>query len=423
VQDPVRVEADYLIETAFDPREAAEAMAGEQSSGTFVPVPGETPELKARSAARIEALEVVDTEVPLPSLPDSTTPKGVTDPIRRQARVTLSWPLDNIGPSLPNLLATVAGNLFELRQFSGLRLLDMRLPAAFAQAYPGPKFGIAGTRRLAGVEDLPLIGTIIKPSVGFGPEETSALTKTLCEAGIDFIKDDELQSDGPHCPFDERVRAVMQVINDHADRTGTKVMYAFNLTGDLDQMRRRHDLVCDLGGTCIMASLNSVGLVGLIELGRFSQLPIHAHRNGWGYLSRSPMLGWSYVAWQKIWRLAGADHMHVNGLQSKFSESDESVIASARACLTPMFADKPCITMPVFSSGQSAKQAPGTYAGLGSADLIVTAGGGIMAHPDGPAAGVLGLREAWEATLAGVPLSDYARERPALAKALEARAA
>jgi hypothetical protein len=28
-------------------------MAGEQSSGTFLPVPGETPELKARSAARV----------------------------------------------------------------------------------------------------------------------------------------------------------------------------------------------------------------------------------------------------------------------------------------------------------------------------------------------------------------------------------
>jgi len=178
-------------------------------------------------------------------------------------------------------------------------------------------------------------------------------------------------------PFDvdERARAVMRVINDHADRTGKKVMYAFNLTGELEQMRRRHDLVRDLGGTGVMVSLNSVGLIGMIELGRFAELPIHAHRNGWGYLSRHPMLGWSYVAWQKLWRLAGADHMHVNGLQSKFFEADESVITSARACLTPMFAAKPCLAMPVFSSGQSARQAPGTYAGLNSADLIVTAGG------------------------------------------------
>jgi ribulose-bisphosphate carboxylase large chain len=421
VTEPTRIEADYLIETAYDPRQAAEAMAGEQSSGTFVPIPGETPELKERSAARIDTLEIVE-EVNEPTLPGAGRPKGPEATYRR-AHVTLSWPIANFGPSLPNLVATVAGNLFELKQFSGLRLLDIRLPTPFAGAYPGPKFGIAGTRKLAGIEGRPIIGTIVKPSVGFGPEETAALTKTLCEAGIDFIKDDELQSDGPHCPFDARVRAVMRVINDHADRTGKKVMFAFNLTGDLDQMRRRHDLVRDLGGTCIMASLNSVGLVGMIELGRFAELPIHAHRNGWGYLSREPMLGWSYVAWQKLWRLAGADHMHVNGLNNKFCEDDESVIASARACLTPMFAEKPCIAMPVFSSGQSAKQAPGTFAALGTTDLIFAAGGGIMAHPDGPTAGVASLCEAWEAATARVPLAEYAKERPALARALEAYAA
>ena len=36
---PIRIEADYLIETAIDPMQAAEIMAGEQSSGTFRPVP------------------------------------------------------------------------------------------------------------------------------------------------------------------------------------------------------------------------------------------------------------------------------------------------------------------------------------------------------------------------------------------------
>ncbi|GLK72952.1 ribulose-bisphosphate carboxylase large subunit family protein [Ancylobacter dichloromethanicus] len=417
---PSRIEADYIIETAFDPLAAAEAMAGEQSSGTFVAIPGETPELKARSAARIEALEPLES-VEAPSLPGAGRPK-LGDATVRRARVTLSWPLDNVGPSLPNLMATVAGNLFELKQFSGLRLIDIRLPQAFGDAYPGPKFSVAGTRRLAGVEGRPLIGTIVKPSVGFGPQETAALVSQLCDAGIDFIKDDELQSDGPHCRFDARVRAVMEVINDHAERTGKKVMFAFNLTGEIDQMRWRHDLVLEQGGTCVMASLNSVGLVGMIELCRFTQLPVHAHRNGWGYLSRAPMLGWSYVAWQKIWRLAGADHMHVNGLANKFSEADDSVIASARECLTPMFPDKPCIAMPVFSSGQSAKQAPGTFAALGSPDLIFAAGGGIMAHPDGPAAGVASLREAWDAAIARVPLADYARDHAALARALEAYA-
>lgn len=415
-----RIEADYLLETPADPQRVAELMAGEQSSGTFVAIPGETAELKERVAARVTRLDVLD-ESATPSLPSAGIDAGAGTRFRR-AHVTLSWPLETLGPSLPNLLATVAGNLFELKPVTGLRLLDIRLPREFAAAYAGPRFGIEGTRLLAGVAGRPLIGTIIKPSVGLGPTETAALVDELCRAGIDFIKDDELQSDGPSCPFDIRVREVMQVINGHAQRSGKKVMYAFNLTGDLDQMRRRHDTLLRHGATCLMASINSVGLVGMIELARFSELPIHAHRNGWGYLTRHPLLGWSYIAWQKIWRLAGADHMHVNGIGNKFAESDESCIASARACLTPMFSGKPCTVMPVFSSAQTALQAPMTYQGLGSADLIVTAGGGIMAHPQGAAAGVTAMREAWEATLAGIPLAEFARTHPSLQHVLESAA-
>ena len=391
-----RIEADYLVETAFDPWHAAEVMAGEQSSGTFVAVPGETPELKARAAARVEALTIID-EVAHPSLPGAARPDGA---LIRRARVTLSWPLANLGPSLPNLMATVAGNLFELRQFSGLRLEAIRLPRAFARRYPGPRFGIDGTRRLTGVDGRPLIGTIVKPSVGLDPSATADLVDTLVGAGVDFIKDDELQSDGPACPFEARVRAVMPVLERHADRTGRKAMFAFNLTGEIDEMRARHDLVRDLGGTCVMASLNSVGVVGMIELGRFATLPIHAHRNGWGALSRAPMLGWSFAAWQVIWRLAGADHLHVNGLRNKFSEADDSVMASARACLTPLWDDAPYLAMPVFSSGQTPDQASDTWQQLGSADLIYAAGGGILGHPDGPVAGVAALREAWDTAMA-----------------------
>jgi ribulose-bisphosphate carboxylase large chain len=407
-----RIHASYLIETADDPRRAVEVMAGEQSSGTFMKLPGETPELKERYGARIENLDVVE-EVAAPSLPGAKP-----GPVYRRATVELSWPIENLGPSLPNLVATVTGNLFELKQFSGLRILDIALPPAFAAAYPGPAFGIEGTRRLTGVAKGPLIGTIIKPSVGLTADATAEMVDALCDGGIDFIKDDELQADGPHCPFEDRARAVMAVIDRHADRLGRKVMVAFNVTGDLDQMRRRHDLVRDLGGTCVMASLNSVGLVGMIELRRHSQLPIHAHRNGWGYLSRHPLLGWSYPAWSKLWRLAGVDHMHVNGLRNKFSEPDDSVIEAAKSVLAPMWDAKPCVVMPVFSSGQSAAQAVDTFKAIGTTDLIYAAGGGIMGHPDGIAAGVRSLRQAWEAAVAGSTLEAFAQRYAELRAAL-----
>jgi ribulose-bisphosphate carboxylase large chain len=413
-----RVHASYWIETAFPLEDAAATMAGEQSTGTFLRVPGETDELRARCAARVDSIEELG-EVAAPSLPGAGVPKSGAG-IRHTAKVALSWPLHNMGPSLPNLLATVAGNLSELKAFSGLKLLDLALPPAFLSRYQGPQFGVAGTRALAGVWDRPMIGTIIKPSVGLSPEDTAAQVKGLVEAGIDFIKDDELQADGPHCPFDARISAVMRVIRDHADRTGKRVMYAANITGDMDEMLVRHDQVLAEGGTCIMASMNSIGLPAMKMLRAHSQLPIHGHRNGWGMLGRSPAIGMSFIAYQKLWRLAGIDHTHVNGIDNKFCETNESVIASARECLTPMFAapNPGCEIMPVFSSGQSAKQVHATYAALGSTDLIYAAGGGIMGHPQGPAAGVASLRQAWDAAISGVTLDESAAQHTELAAAI-----
>jgi ribulose-bisphosphate carboxylase large chain len=46
------------------------------------------------------------------------------------------------------------------------------------------------------------------------------------------------------------------------------------------------------------------------------------------------------------------------------------------------------------------------------------AGGGIIAHPDGAAAGVAAIRQAWEAAVSGVPLDRFAQTHPELAKSL-----
>ncbi len=411
-----RVIATYRIETPYPPERAAEVMAGEQSTGTFVRVPGETDALRERFGAKVE--RVTDLEsVDQPSLPGCRLPGAVSGPVRyRRAEVVLAFPLENMGPSLPNLLATVAGNLYELREFSGLKLIDLDLPSAFADAYAGPQFGVEGTRRLAGVDTGPIIGTIIKPNVGLTPEDTAALVKTLIKAGLDFIKDDELMADAPHSPLKQRVAAVMRVVNDHADRTGKKPMVAFNITGEIDAMLRHHDTVLSAGGTCVMVSLNSIGLTGVSHLRRHSGLPIHGHRNGWGLLSRHPYLGLEFPAYSKLFRVAGVDHLHTNGLRNKFCEPDDSVIASARSCLSPLFGSR---VMPVFSSGQWAGQAPETYRRLGSADLLYVCGGGIMAHPGGVAAGVASIRQAWDATLAGISLGDHARDHLELRQALE----
>ena len=406
-----RIFATYLIETPLAAEKAAAVLAGEQSSGTFVAVPGETEELKQRFAARVEKITPLET-VTTPALPGCHSPAGKF----HRAEIVVSWSMENMGHNLPTLVSTVQGNLYELSQFSGLKLMDLELPPPFMH-YRGPKFGVDGCRKLAGVENRPLIGTIIKPSIGLTPAQTAEMVKVLVEAGIDFIKDDELMANPPHSHFDDRVDAIMRVINDHAGRTGKKVMYAFNISDELDAMRRHYDKIVASHGTCAMISLNSVGLVGAKKMCDIGALAIHGHRNGWGMLNRHPLLGIEFTAYQKLWRLAGVDQIHVNGIANKFWESDDSVVRSIEACLKPMLSGLP--VLPVVSSGQWGGQAPETFRRTHTVDLLYMAGGGIMAHPDGAAAGVKSLRKWWEAAVEGLSAEQAAAKYPELKKSVE----
>ncbi len=406
-----RITAQYYIETPYEPEAAARVLAGEQSSGTFVAVPGETEELKKRFAARVENIKPLET-VNEPAIPGANSATGKY----HRAMVEVSWSIENFGYNLPTMVSTLQGNLYEITQFTGLKLMNLEVPPSFAQHFPGPRFGIEGCRRLTGVEGRPLIGTIIKPSIGMTPEQTAELVKTLAEAGIDFIKDDELMSSPANSSFEDRVNAVMHVINEHADKTGKKVMYAFNISDEIDSMLRRYEYIVAKGGTCAMLSLNSVGLSGVKKICDQGQLAIHGHRNGWGMLNRHPLLGIEFPAYQKLWRLAGVDQIHVNGIQNKFWESDDSVVRSIEACLQPLLGGYSIL--PVVSSGQWGGQAPETYRRTQTTDLLYMAGGGIMAHPDGPAGGVVALQQAWEAAVNGLSIAEAARQYPEFGKSV-----
>lgn len=413
-----RFEATYLIETPLDPLRVADIMAGEQSCGTFTRVQGETDELRGRARAvveQVDELEVVDQ----PSLPNAWLERQNNKGPWRRARVRISFPVDNIGANLPTLASTVAGNLYDLGESTGMRLDSLRISADYRKRFDMPRAGIAGTRAAMGVARGAMLGTIIKPNVGLSAEQTAALVGQLCEAGVDFIKDDEICADPVHAPLAQRVPAVMRVVREHQERTGKSVMVAFNITDETDAMLRHAELVEREGGSCVMASLNACGYSAIQTLRRATPLALHGHRNGYGAWSRHPRLGMSFQAYQALWRLAGVDHMHVHGLQGKFSQSDEEVVSSARDCLAPLAAGLEDAVLPAFSSGQWAGTVPATHDAVGTDDLLFMSGGGILAHPDGPRAGVASLRQAWEAANAGISLDEFARGAAELRTALE----
>ena len=404
--------ATYVIETSLPLRRAAEVLAGEQSTGTFVRVERESDDVRARFAAQIDSLEELELTGASP------LPGTVGDPaMRRRGLLKLRFPLDNFGPSVPNLLAAVAGNLFEVKELAAVKLVDLELAEGFAERYAGPQFGVEGTRRLMSRPSGVLLGTIIKPSIGLSPEEIAEVVGELAAAGIDFIKDDELQGNGKGAPLAERVKAVMPVLERHADRTGVKPMYAFNITDDIDRLEANHDLVVNAGGTCVMACINLIGLAGLDYLRRRSSVPIHGHRAMFGAFSRSEQLGIGFRAWQKLVRLCGADHLHTNGISNKFYETDDQVLDSIAAVREPLLGLTS--TVPVLSSGQWAGLAHATLDAVGSTDLLVLAGGGIHGHPDGAAAGVASMRDAWESAARGEDALTALESSPALRRATE----
>lgn len=407
-----RITATYYIETPYAPEKAAAVLAGEQSSGTFVAVPGETEELKERFAARVEFIEHLET-VDTPAIPGATSSTGKY----HRAFVKVSWSIENFGYNLPVIISTLQGNLYEITQFTGLKLMDIELPESYAKHYTGAKFGIEGCRQLTNTYNRPLIGTIIKPSIGLSVNQTADIVKTLVEAGIDFIKDDELMSSSANSNFNDRVAAVIKVINAHADKTGKKVMYACNLSGEIDEMLQRYETIVNAGGTCAMVSINSVGLSATKKICDQGQLAIHAHRNGWGMMTRHPLLGIDFKAYQKIWRLVGVDQLHVNGIQNKFWETDDSVVASIEALKRPLYHHKNIL--PVVSSGQWGGQAFETWRRTQTVDLLYMAGGGIMAHPMGPAAGVVALQQAWQAAVDGLTLKQARKQFKEFDKAAE----
>jgi len=406
------IRVTYRLETAGDPEATAAKIASDQSTGTFTELPGETAAVRARCAARVVGLTPLE-PLATPSIPDV----GGRGPYKR-ADAVIAYPLEAIGTDVAALMTIAIGGVYATKGLTGIRVMDIDLPDAW-RCHPGPQFGIAGSRRLTGVESGPIIASIIKPSLGLLPEETAEVVRTLCEAGVDFIKDDEKLMSPGYSPLEARVAAIMPVILDHEQKTGRKVMYAFGISSaDPDLMLRNHDLVLEAGGNAAVVNINSIGHGGMTFLRRRSALCLHAHRNGWDILTRHPGLGMEFRPYQKIWRLLGIDQLQINGIRAKYWEPDESFVRSFHDCMTPIFseADRP---LPVVCSGQWGGQAVETFERTGrTLDLMYLGGGGIHGHPMGPAAGVAATRQAWDAAAAGISLEQQAQAHPELAAAI-----
>ncbi|MFQ6618294.1 MAG: RuBisCO large subunit C-terminal-like domain-containing protein, partial [Fidelibacterota bacterium] len=310
VRDEEYIVATYYLETYMDLERAAAALAAEESTGTWVAVGKETGDVKKRFGAVVLKVNK-EYENYSPSLPTRMAPRSGDKVTYSGGKVKIAFPHQNFGSRIPNLLSTVAGNLYEMGAFTAIKLLDLQFPSGYLREFQGPKFGIRGTRDILEVYDRPLLGAIIKPNVGLNTEELAELAYEGAVGGLDFLKDDELMGDPSHCPLKERVKKITGALEKAEKQTGKKTMYAFNITDRVDRVLEFHDYVVDHGGNCVMLNYVTSGIGLMRVLSEHTQVPIHAHRDFFSAFTRSPYLGMSSKVFSKISRMAWADQLHI----------------------------------------------------------------------------------------------------------------
>ena len=341
------------------------------------------------------------------------------DPRRRLAKI--AYPKDLFEPgNVPQLLSSIAGNIFGMRVVRNLRLVDLWLPRKYVRSFRGPKFGIEGIRKVTKIRNRPLLGTIVKPKLGLTAERHARVAYEAWVGGIDIVKDDENLSSLRFNRFKRRVELTLKFKEKAERETGERKFYMPNVTAETKTMLERAKLVRNLGGEYIMVDVMTVGfgaLQSLREANEELELVVHAHRAGHAALTKNPKHGIAMKVIAKLVRLIGVDQLHVGTVVGKMFEGKKDVLANCDALKERFFGLKP--VLPVASGGLHPGHIPELLRIFGN-DVVLQFGGGCHGHPWGTRAGAKAIRQALEATLSGVSLKRASKENEELRAALGA---
>jgi ribulose-bisphosphate carboxylase large chain len=332
--------------------------------------------------------------------------------------VKIAYPLQLFEPgSMPNILSSVAGNVFGLRALKNLRLNDILFPRKLIRSFEGPKYGVEGIRKLMKVYDRPLVGTIIKPKLGLRTRDHAKVAYDAWAGGCDVVKDDENLGSQKFNPFEDRLMKTLESRDRAECETGEKKVYMVNITAETDEMLRRAEAVVNYGGEYVMLDILTCGFAALQTLRhRCFNLIIHAHRAGHAAFTKDPKHGIAMRVVAKVARMVGVDQLHVGTVVGKMFETAEEVAENRDALTMEMGGLKP--VLPVASGGLYPGLVPALVKFFGK-DLVIQAGGGIHGHPNGTIAGAMAMRQAVAAAMRGVSLGTYAMKHKELEAALE----
>lgn len=248
--------------------------------------------------------------------------------------VRIGVALETTGFEAGQLLNMLVGNV-SLQE--DVTLYDAEIPGALAVAFGGPNFGIAGLRAKCGAVGRALTCTALKPQ-GLSVKDLAALAERLAEGGVDYIKDDHGLADQATSLYADRVCACAAAIR----RTGSRTVYAPNISGSLDDAVAQIAVALDEGIQAVMVAPMLFGVANFNRLARrFPNLAFFAHPSLAGVSRIAPPL-----LMGKLFRLFGADVTIYPNYGGRFSYMPETCRAIAQAARAPWAGLKPCLPAP-----------------------------------------------------------------------------
>jgi len=344
--------------------------------------------------------------------------------------VKIAYPSELFEPgNSPNILSSVAGNIFGMKVVKNLRLEDISFPKSLVKSFSGPFLGIKGIRKTMDVRDRPFLGTIIKPKLGLNPEDHAESAYNSWLGGCDFVKDDENLSSQKFNEFEKRLSRTLEARDMAEEETGEKKAYLVNVTAETEEMIRRAELVKNHGGKFIMVDIVTCGFSGLQTLREANlRLGIHGHRAMHAAFTRNKKHGISMMVLADFARLIGIDSLHIGTGIGKLEgnireiheleeEIENSKVKETQLRLKQDWRGKKPV-LGVCSGGLHPGHIPFLINHLGK-QISIQMGGGIHGHPGGTRLGAIAARQAIDAAMQGINLKEYAKNYPELRAALK----
>ena len=260
-----------------------------------------------------------------------------------RATVRIAFPVANFGLSLTNLWNAIGGELYRLGFLNALRLLDLELPKPFLDQFTGPLHGTADIRNQLFITGRPIFCRSARPAVGLTTEVMLKINEGVLRGGFDAVKDDELTCDTPLSPFMDRIKRMVGLVRRMEDETGERKYYIANIIDNPTRTLELADAAAQTGVNALLVSPPLQGFAIVGEVAWRTGLAVLSHNSGEDILTRHPRFGISPSLYLKMQRLCGADMVMLPADFATGSMDEKEAQKCVAACMCSLGNIKPSI--------------------------------------------------------------------------------